>query len=77
MTIEDFIEKVVAEFPDIEPDKLTPDVAYRDVLKWSSINALILIAMIITEYDVIISADDLKSANTLKELFAIIQERIL
>lgn len=75
MTVEEFIEKVEAEFPDLESGQLTPDVPFRDVLNWSSINALILIAMIITEYDVIITADDLKASNTLRELFEILKER--
>jgi len=76
MTIEEFIEKVEAEFPDLEPGKLLPDSLYREVLNWSSINALILIALVATEYDVIITADDLRSTVTLKELFDIVKERI-
>ena len=76
MTIEEFIEKVEAEFPDLEPGKLLPDSIYREVLNWSSINALILIALVATEYDVIIAAEDLRSTVTLRELFNIIQEKL-
>lgn len=76
MTIEEFIEKVEAEFPDAVPGNLLPDAQYREVLNWSSINALILIALVTTEYDVIITADDLRATLTLRELFNIIQERL-
>jgi acyl carrier protein len=40
--IEDFIQKLEAEFEDLEPGKLKPESNFRDAFEWNSINALIL-----------------------------------
>lgn len=75
MTVEEFILKIEAEFPDMEQGKLLPDSVFREVMNWNSINALILIAMVDTEYDVILTADDLRSSITVLDIFSIIQTR--
>ncbi len=76
MKIENFIKKIEKEFDDLEPGKLKPDSNFRDIFEWNSINALIIIAMIKTEYNVAISADDLNSSKTTRDLFNIIQSRV-
>ncbi|HNS16574.1 MAG TPA: acyl carrier protein [Bacteroidales bacterium] len=75
MTIEEFIEKIEAEFEDLEPGKLKPASNFRDVFEWNSINALILIALVKTEYDVVIKAEDIAKAKSINDLYSIIQER--
>ena len=76
MKVEDFILKLEQEFEDLPKGKLKPDTDYREVFEWNSVNALILIALVNTEYDVIINADDLRSSKTVNDLFKIIQSRI-
>ena len=75
MTVEEFIEKIEVEFEDLEPGKLKPASPFREVFEWNSINALILIALVKTEYDVVINAEDIARSRTVNDLFAIIQER--
>ena len=59
MNIEEFIKHIEAEFDDLKPGILKPDSNFRESFEWNSINALILIAMVKTEYDVTLTADDL------------------
>jgi len=75
MTAEDFILKIEAEFPDLEHGKLKSDSVFREVMNWNSINALILIALVDTEYDVILTADDLRASVTIHDIFTIIKSR--
>ncbi len=75
MNVEDFIKKIENEFEDLEKGKLKPDSKFRDIFEWSSINALILIALIDTEYNVGINAEDLRSSETVNDLFKIIIKR--
>ncbi len=75
MTVEEFIEKIEAEFEDLEPGKLKPASNFREVFEWNSINALILIALVKTEYDVVINAEDIARSKTVSDLYTIIQER--
>ncbi len=74
--VEDFISKIEAEFDELEPGKLKPESNFRDMFDWNSINALVLIAMVKTEYDVTINADDLTKAKTVNDVFAIVKQRV-
>lgn len=75
MTVEDFISKVETEFDDLEPGLLKPESRFREVFEWNSINALILIALVKTEYDVAINAEDIAKSKTVNDLFTIITQR--
>lgn len=75
ITIEDFIKKIEDEFDELEPGKLKPESIFREMFDWNSINALVLIAMVKTEYDVTLNADDLVKSKTVKDVFEIIQSR--
>ena len=76
MKIEDFIAKLEEEYEDIAPGTLKNHSVFREVFEWNSINALILIAMVKTEYDVTINAEDIATSKTIAELFRIIQARV-
>jgi len=45
-------------------------------MEWNSVNALILIAMVNVEYDVILAAEDLRTAKTVKDIFNNILSKI-
>ena len=72
MTIEDFITRIEEDFDDLEPGVLKPKSNFRDVFEWNSINALMLIALVKTEYDVTINAEDIATSKTVEDLFRII-----
>lgn len=76
MTIEDFITRIEEDFDDLEPGVLKPESNFRDVFEWNSINALMLIALVKTEYDVTINANDIATSKTVNDLFKIVEERI-
>lgn len=69
MSLDIFVKQVEEEIEDLEPGTLTADKDYREIEQWSSMYALILIAMIDTEYDVTITGEDLKNCITLRDLY--------
>ena len=75
MNIEEFISQIEEEFDDLEPGVLKPDSQFREKFEWNSINALILIALVKTEYDVAINAEDISSSKTVQDLWNIIEKR--
>jgi acyl carrier protein len=75
MTVEEFTRRLEMEFEDLEPGTLIPEMNYRDIPEFSSMHALILIAFIDSEYDVLLNGEDLKSVNTISELFNLIQTK--
>ena len=76
MKIEDFISKLEEEYEDLTPGTLNPGSVFREVFEWNSINALILIALVKTEYDVTINAEDIATSKTVADLFQIIKSRV-
>jgi len=76
MKIEEFIAHLEEEYEDIAPGTLKPQSVFREVFEWNSINALILIAMVKTEYDVTINAEDIATSKTVEDLFRIIETRV-
>jgi acyl carrier protein len=76
MNINDFIKQIEEEFDDLKPGILKPETKFRQAFEWNSINALILIAMVKTEYDVTLTADDLVKAKTVNDIYRIIEARV-
>jgi acyl carrier protein len=76
MNIEEFIKHVEAEFDDIQPGILKAESKFREVFEWNSINALILIAMVKTEYDVTLTADDLIGSKTIQDIYNLVSSRV-
>lgn len=69
MEIKDFIEKFAEALDDMDASSLTPDTNFRDLDEWSSIAALSIIALADEEFDKEISGADIRNANTIKDLF--------
>ena len=76
MNIDEFITHIEEEFEDIEPGTLKPTSVFREGFEWNSINALILIAMVKTEYDVTINAEDIANSKTVEDIYRIIEARV-
>lgn len=76
MDIQTFIEKIENEFDEVEKGTLTPQTNYREIKDWSSMHALIIIALIDYEYDVLLKGDDLKETLTIQDLFNLVQSKI-
>ena len=75
MTIADFISRIEEEFEDLKPGQLQPDSDFRQVIDWNSICALLMISLIDTEYDVTISADELRKSLTVAQLFEVVSAK--
>lgn len=69
MSIEKFIEQVEEEFEELEKGTLKPDSNFREYFEWNSVNALIIIALIDSEYDVTINAEDIQNSETIQDLY--------
>ena len=71
MEIVDFIKVIEDEFEDVTPGTLSLNSVFRDMDGWSSMHALIFVALIDTTYDVLLTGEELKSCITIKVLFDI------
>ena len=69
MEIKEFIEKLEVEFDEIEKGTLSSETNFRDIDEWSSMHALIIIALIDVDYGVVVRGEDLVKMNTIQDLF--------
>jgi acyl carrier protein len=76
MNISEFIKHIEAEFDELKPGVLAADSKFREVFEWNSINALILIAMVKTEYNVTLTADDLIKSKTVNDIYTLVENRV-
>ena len=76
MEIKEFVQNFAEQFDDTDVEVFTPELAFRELEEWSSFLALAIMAMIKSEYDVTISADEMRNANTIQELFDTVQKHL-
>jgi acyl carrier protein len=75
MSIEEFTKELEKEFEDVEPGTLTPDTHYKSIKGWSSMHALIIIAFVDANFNIILNGTDLKSASSIKDLYTIVKAK--
>ena len=76
MDIKEFIEKFEDVFDDTDISTLQPDTQFRELDEWTSMIALSTMAMVCDEYDVELTADEMRSANTFEDLFNTVQSHL-
>lgn len=75
MEIKEFITKFNDIFDETDASVLKPETKFRELEEWSSLSALGVIAMADEEFDVELSGTELRSVNTIQELFDLISNK--
>jgi len=73
--IDDFIIKFKSIFEDGEKLVIAPHTEFRALEDWDSLAALGFITMMDAEYDVKITANEIKAAKTIQELFQLAEAK--
>lgn len=72
----EFVEKLAAEFDDLESGTLTPETCYREMEEWSSMHALIVIAFVNAEYNVTLGGEDLRATETMNDIYEVVKSKM-
>lgn len=75
MSINEFIQKLEAEFEDMPKGTLKPETDYRSIKGWSSMHALIIIAFVDINFNITLSGADLKTTKTVQDLYNLVQQK--
>lgn len=75
MEINVFIKNLAEQFDEVGLDELTPETKFKEFDEFSSLTILSIIAMADDEYGVRLKADDVRKAETIQELFDIVQSK--
>ena len=76
MDIKNFINRIAEQYDDLAPEELTSETKFREVGDYSSLTALMILSMIDEDYDITITGDDMRSVETIGELFELIKSRL-
>ena len=69
VTIDEFIQLFTDQFDEIPAQPLTPDTHFRELPEWSSLVALSVLSMIDEDVHANITADAMRQAQTIQELY--------
>ncbi len=69
MELNEFIENFAAQFDDTDASEIKAETVFKELDEWSSLIALSVIAMVDEEYEVTIKGEDIRTSNTVEDLF--------
>lgn len=75
MTLDEFIEAFAEEFDDTPVEAFKADTKYRQLDEWSSLTALSIISMVDDQFDKNITGADIRSTETIEDLYKLIQAK--
>ena len=75
MTLDEFVKAFAAEFEDTPEKVFAADTVYKDLEEWGSLVALSIISFIDDEFDKTVTGAELRSCNTIKELYDLVESK--
>lgn len=75
MTLDEFIEAFAEEFDDTPVEAFKAGTKYRQLDEWSSLTALSIISMVDDQFDKNITGADIRSTETIEDLYNLIQAK--
>lgn len=76
MEIKDFIQNFADQFDEVDVETLNGETEFRMLDEWSSMMGLAIMAMVDDEYNVQLKADEMRKAETIQELFDLVNSKL-
>ena len=74
MEIEQFVRQFEEQFDEVRPGTFSADKKIAELVEWSSMNLLVIIAFIKIEFGIELNHRQLKSCETIRDLFTMVNE---
>jgi len=76
MELNEFIKNFADAIDGVDLASLSPNTNYKnDIEEWDSLAVMTVLAMIDSEYKIVISGEDVENCNTISELFELVKNR--
>ena len=69
MELKEFVKHFAEQFEETSEDVFAPATLFKELEEWDSLTALSVIAMVDEELEKRITGADIRSANTIEDLF--------
>lgn len=76
METTEFIKNFSNQFDDTDISEFDMTTKYRELEEWSSLNALAILNMIGKKYGIILKPEEMRTTNTVQELFDLVQSKL-
>lgn len=75
-SLEEFVELFAEQFDETDASEIQASTVFHDLEEWSSLIGLSVIAMVDEEFDVALKGDDIKTSNTIQDIFEKVQSKL-
>lgn len=75
MDLNEFVNLFAEQFDDTPAESFKNDTNYKSLDEWSSLVALSVISMIDEEFEKRVTGADIRSCNTIEELYNLVQSK--
>lgn len=75
MDLQEFVTAFAEQFDDTDVSEITEKTIFQDLDEWSSLMVLSIIAFVKTSYDKTITGKDIRSCETVRDLFELISNK--
>jgi len=75
MEIQELISHIENEFEELQEGSLKSTSSIKEMDGWSSMHALILIALVDSHYDILLTGEELRNVESVQDLFDTICSR--
>lgn len=75
MNLEEFVARFAEEFDETPAEQFKADTEYKSLDEWGSLTALSIIAMVDEEFDKRITGADLRSVETINDLYNLVMSK--
>lgn len=75
MNLHEFTMGFAEQFDETDVSEINANTVYQDLEEWSSLTVMTIIAFVKTTYNKTITGQEIRSCQTVKELFELIQQK--
>ena len=75
MTLDEFVTAFAEEFDETPAEQFKADTVFKSLDEWGSLTALSIIAMVDEEFEKRITGADLRSVETIKDLYNLVMSK--
>lgn len=75
MQLNDFVKNFAEQFDETPASNFSPETNFKDLEEWGSLTALSIIAMVDDIYEKRITGADIRSCNTINDLFILMESK--
>ncbi|MBL7853045.1 MAG: acyl carrier protein [Cyclobacteriaceae bacterium] len=76
MDAQKFVKDFADQFEETNPDEIRLDTAFRSLQEWSSMMALVIIAMMDEKYGVTLTGEEIRASETVEDLFKAVVSKV-